>query len=314
MRIQWTPKYCFIEPLSSICKLGSDLVKHATRAFFSKVASIPPFRWIVTLFSKRDYRTEFAAIVAEDVPEAMVDSSLSQRMLSRNRYNSVFANEATRVTIESDEFFYFNANWVMGRSVIAAQGPLSTEWQEFWTMVKHHRVSTIVMLTDLSENGLDKCSGYWAKSFWNRSAPQQIAETTVYTNGSVNILRRSFRFKDGHEVVQYHVRGFLDGGSIQPETLAYLVKETATREGTILAHCSAGIGRTGTYCAALDVYRKQSSDVAAIVKDLRHPLKGRYKMVGTPWQYELICKTADLIVASPPSRVWSAAWRSIRAS
>ena len=97
------------------------------------------------------------------------------------------------------------------------------------------------------------------------------------------------------------------------ENLLKLVELTAPRKGRFLVHCSAGVGRTGTYCAVLDAYRTGKRNVFDIIKHLRHPDTGRVQMVQNHFQYELVYDAVALISASLPSRVWSLVWRNNRA-
>src|SRR5271170_5902706 len=96
-----------------------------------------------------------------------------------NRYTDVIPYDSTRVVlgsacqtsnVQSDD--YINASYVYtpkrSRRYIAAQGPLENTIHQFWTMVWDHvsptpssATSTIIMLTQLTEGGSEKCAQYW---------------------------------------------------------------------------------------------------------------------------------------------------------
>ena len=92
-------------------------------------------------------------------------SSTAQQAQNRgkNRYMNVLPNESSRVRLNQSNDF-INANRVTyqnGKSYIATQAPLPGTKEDFWLMVWQERVSLIVMLTNLVENGKTKSDHYW---------------------------------------------------------------------------------------------------------------------------------------------------------
>lgn len=207
----------------------------------------------------------------------------AQKHESRNRYRDVLPNDPTRFKIEGEPSFYFNANWVLNGHAIACQGPMGHEIEEFWKMVDHGNIQTIVMLTNPIEGLRDKCSEYW------KTRP--FTEEKVFENESELIVRRKIDL-NGKTITQYHLQNWPDHGTVSSKTLAELVKLTKNEEGKILAHCSAGIGRTGTFFAAFEAYRQGTSTIFPIAADLRDPQKGRVGMIQTLQQYHLAHQTA----------------------
>ncbi len=215
----------------------------------------------------------------------------ARECMARNRYPNVLPNEPTRFTIENEENFYFNANWVLGGRAIACQGPKSDEIDHFWKMVWHADVRTVVMLTNRVENRKDKCSHYW------KLLP--CKEEKVFEKGTEIIVKREIELTQGLEtrtIVQYHLQNWPDFGVVAPETLAKLVELVTQHDGKFLAHCSAGLGRSGAFLAAYEAFRQETSDIVEIVSDLRNPHTGRVGMIQTVAQYHLALKTAKLLV------------------
>ena len=117
--------------------------------------------------------------------------------------------------------------------------------------------------------------------------------------------KRTFLLKkDGiHKtVVQYHLT-WPDFGVIDKEKLADLVIEIDRVRAEnpslpILAHCSAGLGRAGTFFAVLEGYDRLKRGTAApglvfeIVSQLRTE---RPNMVQTKEQYRLIYDTLEVL-------------------
>ncbi|MBS0629004.1 MAG: tyrosine-protein phosphatase [Verrucomicrobia bacterium] len=209
-----------------------------------------------------------------------------QKHRDRNRYSDILPNEPTRFKIADDPSFYFNANWVLKNRAIACQGPLGNEKEEFWKMVAHGEVETIVMLTNPMEGYREKCTEYWKS--------RRYTERKIFENGTEAIVERKIQV-NSKTIVQYHLQNWPDHSTVSPETLAELVKLVSDREGNLLVHCSAGIGRTGTFLAALEAHRQKTDKIFSIAADLRDPYKGRVGMIQTPEQYHLALKTAELL-------------------
>ncbi|CAD5113913.1 DgyrCDS3072 [Dimorphilus gyrociliatus] len=180
---------------------------------------------------------------------------------------------------------YINASYVDGfemeREFIAAQGPTKATINDFWRMIWECNTRIIVVLTRLLENGMRKCDKYWPED-----SQDEFDEITVKhssTTHLANYLVRTFELKFREEkknVEQYHYVSWPDHGV--PRNPAVLldfwrkVKQRYSRMcivSPILVHCSAGVGRTGTFMS-LDYLINQANrddevDVKGCVKLLR---------------------------------------------
>jgi len=88
-----------------------------------------------------------------------------------NRYSDILTYEDTRVKLptrpgrpKTDS--YINASYVNSplgadRKFIACQGPKSNTVEHFWRMVVQERVTLIVCVCKLAEQGRSKCHKYW---------------------------------------------------------------------------------------------------------------------------------------------------------
>ncbi|VDK24529.1 unnamed protein product [Taenia asiatica] len=77
-------------------------------------------------------------------------------------------DDHTRVKIVGADGDYINASFIEMaipkaalRKYIASQGPLKTTCADFWQMCWEHDSELIVMLTDVGEQGREKCHKYW---------------------------------------------------------------------------------------------------------------------------------------------------------
>ncbi|XP_064294464.1 receptor-type tyrosine-protein phosphatase alpha isoform X2 [Phalacrocorax carbo] len=222
---------------------------------------------------------------------------------SKNRYKSIIPYDHCRVVLQHSNTGngYINASYVDSyRSpcfFIAAQGPLPGTVVDFWQMVWQEKTSVIVMLADLVEQNKIKCEQYWPEQ------EQVYGDFTVTLNNTrttTGLVTRIFSLQKAgcalpRVVEQFHYLLWPDHGIPRnPARLLYLVEVVnkrvlETSAGPVLVHCSAGIGRTGTFIA-LDFLLKMGKaegkvDVFHCVQKLREQ---RVSMVQTKEQYTFL--------------------------
>ncbi|KAB0346714.1 hypothetical protein FD754_011571, partial [Muntiacus muntjak] len=240
----------------------------------------------------------------------------------KNRYNNVLPYDTSRVklsvqTHSTDD--YINANYLPGyhskEDFIATQGPLPNTLKDFWRMVWEKNVYAIVMLTKCVEQGRTKCEEYWPSK-----QAQDYGDITVAMTSEIVLPEwtiRDFTVKntltsESHPLRQFHFTSWPDHGV--PDTtdllinFRYLVRDYMKQsppESPILVHCSAGVGRTGTF-VAIDrlIYQMENEntvDVYGIVYDLR---MHRPLMVQTEDQYVFLNQCVlDIIRSQKDSKV-----------
>eukprot|EP00124_Ichthyophonus_hoferi_P002291 Ihof_evm2s150 gene=Ihof_evmTU2s150 len=219
------------------------------------------------------YLTEFAMIeklAYERTDDVKTSESLANR--SRNRYLDVLALEKTRVHLMNESNDYINANYVTcGASssemrFISTQGPLASTIEDFWEMVWNEKSPSIVMVTKLVENRRAKCEQYWP----NMGEELVLGKMSIKTTSEINsrddeFITRTFIIRyhptmEQHEVLQFNFISWPDHGIPQSaRALLHLVdivnerqEEQANPQSPmrpVMVHCSAGIGRTGTFIA-----------------------------------------------------------------
>ncbi|XP_016432035.1 receptor-type tyrosine-protein phosphatase eta [Sinocyclocheilus rhinocerous] len=233
----------------------------------------------------------------------------------KNRYSNVLPYDASRVKLSmcgSPFDDYINANYIPGynsrKEFIAAQGPLPVTVNEFWRMVWEKNVFTIVMLTKCNEMGRVKCEKYWPSG---TNHYQNISVTTTSEIELESWTIRDFRIKnvktaETRYVRQFHFTAWPDHGVPQTTEVLidfrHLVREHMdqySRHSPTVVHCSAGVGRTGTFIAIdhliFQIERNSMVDIYGIVNDMR---MHRPLMVQTEEQYVYLHQCAYDIIRS----------------
>ncbi|CAG2191687.1 PTPB [Mytilus edulis] len=197
-------------------------------------------------------------------PMHPTEAAVQQEARTKNRYSNILPFDHSRVKLlpldDEDGSDYINANYIPGfnskREYIATQGPLPATKDDFWRMIWEQNVSVIVMLTQCVERGKRKCECYW---------PECVKEPVYYGDLSIEIeneshlpeyVLRTITVTLGN--IQKRIMHFLYlawpdmGVPSSTDNMISLVKTVRshinpTMKGPMTVHCSAGVGRTGTF-------------------------------------------------------------------
>ncbi|XP_078353365.1 receptor-type tyrosine-protein phosphatase S-like isoform X3 [Oculina patagonica] len=179
----------------------------------------------------------------------------------KNRYGNITTYDHSRVVLEKIEgdpkSDFINASYIPtfdeeSMCYIATQGPKEVTFNDFWRMIWQENCVTIVMLTNLVEQGKNKCDQYWPDT---TSKYGSITVTLHKTEAFADYQIRTFILVKGsekREVLQFHYTTWPDKGVPQRSTalLGFRWKVYTRHQATggpLVVHCSAGVGRTGTY-------------------------------------------------------------------
>ncbi|XP_048163574.1 receptor-type tyrosine-protein phosphatase eta isoform X9 [Corvus hawaiiensis] len=249
----------------------------------------------------------------------------------KNRYNNVLPYDISRVKLSNQSSGtgdYINANYMPGynskKAFIAAQGPLPNTIDDFWRMIWEKSIYSIVMLTKCMEQARTKCEQYWPDK-----QPKSYGDIIVTMVSEVVLPEWTIRdftveksnTPESHMVRQFHFTSWPDHGV--PETtdllinFRHLVHEYNSQnpmDSPTLVHCSAGVGRTGTFIAIdrliQQMEMESTVDVYGVVYDLR---MHRPLMVQTEDQYIFLNQCVMDIIRSQRERKTDLIYQNVTA-
>jgi protein tyrosine phosphatase len=187
----------------------------------------------------------------------------------KNRYGNIVAYDHSRVVLpvinDDPQTDYINANWIRGykreKGYVATQGPVPNSFISFWRMIWHVKAEVIVMVTHEIEGNKLKCHRYWPDPTSTPSVKKlqygSIFVTHLNSIPHKNFTVRTFEvFFNGEtrQIKQFAYTAWPDHGVplTSNELLGFrnaINAAKVTPEIPLVVHCSAGVGRTGTYIA-----------------------------------------------------------------
>ncbi|XP_052091999.1 receptor-type tyrosine-protein phosphatase kappa-like isoform X2 [Mytilus californianus] len=247
-----------------------------------------------------------------DLPHGRLASwnvALKHRNQRKNRFPHLLPYDHSRVILRGDENSrddYINANFIHGyhkqNAYIAAQSPFDEETVlDFWRMINQTNVSVIVMITNIIEDNIVKCTKYWPDQDQGKVTYGHFFLELIDTQEFASYVIRTMKFKSNSTYSSTRVVHIFDFCSwpdhgvpddpIPLLEMRFKVKEynSDTPASPLLVHCGTGVGRTGAYIAIdslLEQYDREGRiSISAFVRRLR---KDRVQMVRTIKQYIFI--------------------------
>ncbi|XP_069018768.1 tyrosine-protein phosphatase non-receptor type 9 isoform X2 [Embiotoca jacksoni] len=234
----------------------------------------------------------------------------------RNRYGDVLCLDQTRVRLKprkNERSDYINASFMDGykqkNAYIGTQGPLERTYGDFWRMVWEQNVLVIVMTTRTDEGSRRKCGQYWPLEEGGQEVYGHIAVVNQRVDHHTHYNHTTLELHNTETCEQRQVSHFqylswpdygvptsavtlIDFlGSVKRQqrkmVKALGLQWTGHPVGPpMVVHCSAGIGRTGTF-GALDICLSQLQDMGSlnVCQTVRRMRTQRAFSIQTPDQY-----------------------------
>ncbi|XP_074490158.1 phosphatidylinositol phosphatase PTPRQ [Sebastes fasciatus] len=296
-------------------KETSDIQIHSMRSVAVRVEDYEAYYKKQKADSNCGFAEEFEDLKLVGTAQSKTNA-LTLENKPKNRYNNVLPYDSSRVKLSiihgSPYDDYINANYMPGynsrKEYIAAQGPLPTTVNEFWRMIWEKNVQTLVMLTRCNEQGRVKCEQYWdyGTKYYENITVTATSEIPLEDWTIRDFVIKNVKTAETRAVRHFHFTAWPDHGVPQTTELLisfrHLVREHMdqySRHSPTVVHCSAGVGRTGTFIAIdrliFQIERENIVDVYGIVHDQR---MHRPLMVQTEDQYVFLNQCSMDIIRS----------------
>uniref|UniRef100_A0A182ZNI0 protein-tyrosine-phosphatase n=1 Tax=Biomphalaria glabrata TaxID=6526 RepID=A0A182ZNI0_BIOGL len=208
---------------------------------------------------------------------------------------------------------YINASYIRDNNdkvkFIASQGPNKAVLNDFIRMLWEQHVDIVVMLTNLVEEAKVKCEQYWPESgkvsFGDTKV--QVIQAKTFADYTIRTIELN-QYNGGTRILtQYHFTSWPDQSvPNSPWALVDLAMKVLAHPTTqpIVVHCSAGVGRTGTFIALHNVLKDaEETNRIDFYSTLVRLRQDRIFMIQTPDQYEFLHRAVQAALICTPTLV-----------
>ncbi len=267
------------------------------------------------LIDNYEYIHEEFLLLINEVDYPNLNNKRQVDFNNKNRYSDILPFKDNLVPLK--EVNYINASFINipdKKNFIATQGPLDHTVSDFWEMIYEYNVNIIVMLCNIKEDKKIKCSEYWNKNIMEKDNKFKLENISqLETNYKDLIIRKIQYKKNGDDSIKevYHLNyigwqdhaipNIKDAYDILVQMFDFINKE---KSNTTVIHCSAGVGRTGTFLTLINLYndivnqiKNNCTEISFSIFGLVRQLKEmRYLLVENDKQYIFIYKFLKIML------------------
>lgn len=184
---------------------------------------------------------------------------------NKNRYSDVLPYKYNCVKLNNEGYINASLIQIDDLKYVVTQGPMNVTIADFWQMIQFNKLPYIINLTNAFEKrgckNIEKCHPYWEDDQKQYENVGLISIENEETDGE--LTQRTFKIQPltndlPSHVVQLHYPGWNDHGVPNFSILFQLMKKIPSYV-TPVVHCSAGIGRSGTFVAIHSLLHKVST-------------------------------------------------------
>ncbi|KAL6729660.1 hypothetical protein Aduo_000697 [Ancylostoma duodenale] len=247
------------------------------------VQRLREFAWTCEQTTLDQLRNEFSTLPQPDMRECQACQAPENQ--KKNRYSNIPCLDSSRILLNilrpDSGYGYIHANRIehptFRNKYIITQGPLPSTIASFWEMIWQENVSGVVMLCQTIEDGRRKCAEYFSIKI---DYPVIYGQFTVVLKDQkwedtfiTSTLEIEYEQESSRTVTHYQWREWNDFKAPCDQTIITLLQKVRGKSAVVV-HCSAGIGRSGTFVALemclQDLANGLTINVQQAVVNLRH--------------------------------------------
>ena len=241
-------------------------------------------------------------------PQLSQDVALKIENEPKNRFSHLLPYDQTRVLLDPDansDSNYINANFIKGykhqRAYIAAQSPFDdVTVLDFWRMIYQYQVRVVVMMANIVEDNIVKCTQYWPDNdrvqygtfLLDHVDKQEYASYTIRTVRVKQHGEKEWQMVYLFEMTYWPEHGVPEDPIPLIEMRRKVDEYQNQSHKPIVVHCGTGVSRSGVFIAVDSLIEQYETEgrisVFSFVRKMR---KERINMVRTAKQYTFIYET-----------------------
>ena len=182
--------------------------------------------------------------------------------ISQNKY----VNASSMYVYDKEKYF------------ISTQGPKQETIEDFWTMIDEYNVKVIAMICKEMEDGVEKCTNYWNEENEMTLYKLTIEKETIEDQYVIRKIKLYNKSTEKEKIVrQIHYNGWPDHGV--PDVSDGKVFDSFNEmielvdkyrdNNPVVVHCSAGVGRTGTFITMYVLNKEIKKQIDENVKEIQ---------------------------------------------
>jgi len=268
-------------------------------------------------YSYKDYNEEFYILGRYIDDDNNHYNALEEGHQELCRYSDIKTYKHNNLEINTKKK-YINASPIKINNkflFISTQGPLPNTIEDFWTMVDQYNSNLVIMLCNLKEQGREKCANYWdVNTIGNYTiTPKEKEDENIDKNKIVirEIIIKNNLTNNEKTITQIHYKGWPDHGAPDIKDaykdFLYMIKKVdeIKNENPAVVHCSAGVGRTGTFISIYCLFKEIMSQIKnekleninfSVFNMVRKLKEMRLLMVQSNEQYKFIYDFIDYLL------------------